>query len=125
MKDHANFFNAAGILVEKYDNAHFVLAGREVDEKNDEIVQLIQKNNLNERVHLLGMRSDISQINASLDISTSSSFSEAFPLVVGEAMACGVPCVVTDVGDSAWVVGSTGKVLPPRNSMALAEAWGI
>jgi len=125
MKDHANFINAAGILVKKYANVYFLLAGREVDEKNKEIDRLVQQNKLCDRVHLLGVRNDIPQINASLDISSSSSFSEAFPLVVGEAMACGVPCVVTDVGDSAWVVGDTGKVVPPRDAEALAEAWSF
>jgi glycosyltransferase involved in cell wall biosynthesis len=60
---------------------------------------------------------------ASLDISTLSSRSEAFPLVVGEAMASGVPCVVTDVGDAAEIVGTTGVVVAPRDLQALAEAW--
>jgi glycosyltransferase involved in cell wall biosynthesis len=58
-----------------------------------------------------------------MDIATSSSLSEAFPLAVGEAMACGVPCVVTDVGDSALMVGETGKVVAARDPNGLAEAW--
>jgi glycosyltransferase involved in cell wall biosynthesis len=59
---------------------------------------------------------------AATDVMVSSSWTEAFPNVVGEAMACGVPCVVTDVGDSSWIVGSTGRVVPPRNPEALGAA---
>ena len=73
--------------------------------------------------HLLGPRRDVPRLQAGLDLATSSSVSEAFPLAVGEAMACGVPCVATDVGDSASIVGETGRVVPPRNPRALAAAW--
>jgi len=66
----------------------------------------------------------MARLTAALDIASSSSaYDEGFPNVVGEAMSCGVPCVVTDVGDSAWVVGEAGRVVPPRNSEALYAAW--
>lgn len=61
---------------------------------------------------------------ASFDLATSSScFGESFANVVSEAMSCEVPCVVTDVGDSAHIVGPTGIVVPPHNAPALAQAW--
>jgi glycosyltransferase involved in cell wall biosynthesis len=78
---------------------------------------------IQQRCHLLGERSDIGSFFAAIDIGASSSMSEAFPLSVGEAMSCGTPCVVTDVGDSARIVGSTGKVVPPKDPCALASAW--
>ena len=72
---------------------------------------------------LLGERRDVHRITAALDISVCSSIVEGFPNVIGEAMSCGIPCVVTDVGDSAWLVGDSGMVVPPRNHEALCEAW--
>jgi glycosyltransferase involved in cell wall biosynthesis len=78
---------------------------------------------IRKKCHLLGPRSDVNRIYCALDILASSSVSEAFPLVVGEAMASGVPCVVTDVGDSARIVGPTGYVVSPGDPEALATAW--
>jgi glycosyltransferase involved in cell wall biosynthesis len=123
MKDHASFFQAACIASKSDPAIQFVLAGKGIHWMNADVVALVNRFQLNGRVHLLGERDDIPQVTAALDIATSSSFSESFPLVVGEAMACGVPCVVTDVGDSAAVVGATGSSVPPRDPAALAAAW--
>lgn len=124
MKDHANFMRAATRLAVRRSDVYFVLAGWGVDKNNSILMKVIQDAGLTGRVYLLGERTDIPEIMAGLDIaSSSSSWGEAFPNVVGEAMACGVPCVVTDVGDSAWVVDDTGIVVPPRDADALAEAW--
>ncbi|HEX8130266.1 MAG TPA: glycosyltransferase [Pyrinomonadaceae bacterium] len=124
MKDHINFLRAASLLSEDAHAARFLLAGREVDNGNQTVRRLLGRWNLEGRVHLLGERADTHNLIAALDVcSLSSSHGESFPLVVGEAMACGVPCVVTDVGDAAKLVGTTGFVVPPRNPEALAHAW--
>ena len=65
----------------------------------------------------------MADVYSALDIGTSASLSEGFPNVVGEAMACGVPCVVADCGDSARVVGDTGIVVPSEDVEALARGW--
>jgi len=123
MKDHANFLQAAALLLKNRPNVHFLLVGQQVERENQVLNQLIQELRLFEQIHLLGERSDIPRLTAALDIACSSSYSEAFPNVIGEAMSCGVPCVVTDVGDSSWIVGNTGRVVPSRNPEALANAW--
>ncbi len=123
VKDHANFLQAATLLPAKYSHVHFLLAGEGIDESNEELLGQLKAAGLQSRVHLLGKRNDIARITAVLDIATSSSSAEGFPNVIGEAMSCGVPCVVTNVGDSAWLVGDAGRVVPPRDFVALAEAW--
>jgi glycosyltransferase involved in cell wall biosynthesis len=122
-KDHANFLRAAGMLAAQRANVGFVLVGKGMDPGNGDLLEAIGREDLGKRVHLLGERHDIPFITAGLDIATSSSESEAFPNVVGEAMACGVPSVVTDVGDSSVIVGDTGVVVPPREPAALAAGW--
>jgi glycosyltransferase involved in cell wall biosynthesis len=124
MKDHANFLQAAALLLKTYPDIHFLLIGTAVDQTNQNLIQLMKELKLSAQIHLLGERTDIPRLTAALDILTvASAYGEAFPLVVGEAMSCGVPCVVTDVGDSAWIVGKTGRCVPPKNSEALAAAW--
>jgi glycosyltransferase involved in cell wall biosynthesis len=123
MKDHTTFLRAAGHLARVQARAQFVLAGEHVTVDNPALSALIAHSHLHGRVHLLGPRSDIPRLTAALDIASLSSISEGFPNVVGEAMACGVPCVVTDVGDVAQIVGETGIVVPPRNPLALMEGW--
>lgn len=125
MKDHRTFLNAAALLSKKSSNVvYFLLAGREVDRDNPALGAMIMEFGLGDRVFLLGEREDIPQLNAALDIATSASaWGEGFSNSVGEAMSCGVPCVVTDVGDSAWITGDIGRVVPPSNPGALAAAW--
>jgi glycosyltransferase involved in cell wall biosynthesis len=123
-KDHGNFINAAALLRTRLPNAHFLLCGSGVTQTNPWISELVRGAGIGEKCHLLGKRDDIPRLTAALDVATTaSSYGEAFPLVIGEAMACGVPCVVTDVGDSAYIVGETGRVVPVGDPHALAMEW--
>lgn len=123
-KDHANFFKAAALLAERVRGVHFVLAGAGVENGNAPLLELARHPALVGRVHLLGERSDMARLTAALDIATSSSsYGEALSLAIAEAMACAVPCVVTEVGDSARLVGKSGVVVPTGDAVALARAW--
>ena len=124
-KDHRNFIKSAGLLRRRGVNAHFLLCGDDVTCDNSQLAGWIQEENVRERFHLLGRRDDIARLTAAFDIAcTSSSYGEGFPNVIGEAMSCEVPCVVTDVGDSALIVGETGRVVGPGDPQALSQALG-
>lgn len=122
IKDHHVFLTAAGMM-RAAANMHFLLVGSGVTAENGQLRVAIEEARLRDRVHLVGERQDIPRLTAALDVATNSSYGESFPNVIGEAMACEVPCVVTDVGDSARIVGETGRVVPPRDPLALASAW--
>jgi glycosyltransferase involved in cell wall biosynthesis len=122
-KDHQTFIGAAGIVARRFPDVHFVLCGQGIDRSNGELVAWIEKERLSSRCHLLGLRRDVARVTSALDVATSSSaYGEAFSLALSEAMACGVPCVVTDVGDSPFMVGTTGEVVPARDPTAFAGA---
>lgn len=121
-KNHPGFIEAAARVHAALPQVHFVLAGTGIDRDNKALTALIEKAGLTDLVHLLGRRDDIPRLMASFELLVSSSSGEAFPNVLGEAMASGVPCVATDVGDSALIVGSTGHIVQPGDAHALSEA---
>lgn len=125
LKGHRNFVEAAALLHAVCPDVHFVLCGRNVDRENAELTGWIHQGGagLSDVCHLLGVREDMPRFFAAIDVATSPSVSEAFPNVIGEAMASGTPCVVTNVGDSATLVGDTGRVVPAGDPHALADAW--
>jgi glycosyltransferase involved in cell wall biosynthesis len=120
VKDHDNFLLAAARVAHQRPEVRFVLAGRDVDSGNSSLGHRISELGLSDRVRLLGEVSDTTGLNAAFDVACSSSKSEGFSSTLGEAMACGTPCVATDVGDSAHLVGDTGIMVPPRDPDALA-----
>lgn len=112
MKDYGTFIEAAKLITQKHPDARFVIVGAGTESLN-----------VPSNVELLGERHDLPKLTASLNIAVSSSaFGEGFPNVVGEAMACAVPVVATDIGDTRWVMGETGRIVPPSDPQALAAA---
>lgn len=121
-KNHDGFLHAAGVVHRRMPATHFVLVGNRIDQDNRELVAAVERAGTGQVTHLLGLRHDVPRLMAAFDLLVSaSSFGEGFPNVVGEAMSCATPCVVTDVGDSALVVGDTGWVVPPSDDVALAS----
>ena len=121
LKDHHNLVSALSLIKQKGVSFKCLLIGAGLNLQNSTLNGWLAENDLNEEVLLLDQRSDIPAIMNALDIHVLSSFSEAFPNVLCEAMACGTPCVTTDVGDAALIVGNTGWVVPPKNPQALAD----
>jgi glycosyltransferase involved in cell wall biosynthesis len=123
LKDHKTCIEAMKIIKERYNkNFILLLCGTNINKNNQELVRMIEENKLEENILLLDRRDDIPIIMSATDIYISSSSGEGFPNVIGEAMACETPCVVTDVGDSAYIVGNTGKIVDRCNPKQLAEA---
>ncbi|MDM1545270.1 glycosyltransferase [Ignatzschineria indica] len=121
-KDHMGLLTALHIVKAKIKDFQFLLIGRDLNANNKPLIDKITKLTLIDNIKLLDQRSDIPAVMNALDIHVlSSSFGEAFPNVLAEAMACGTPCVTTDVGDAGLIVGDTGWVVPPKNPQALAD----
>jgi glycosyltransferase involved in cell wall biosynthesis len=121
-KDHSLFLRAARQLLNLDTPVYFILAGDGVSDDNAELCSQIDPA-LKARIRLIGPRADVPELAAAFDVATLTSYTEAFPNVVGEAMACGICCVVTDAGDAGMIVGPTGRCVPVRDASALAAAW--
>lgn len=122
MKDHATFLRAGELVRQRCADVRFILAGSGITPDNQPLLQLVRDSKLEDAVCLLGSRHDMPRLAAALDIACLSSWSESFGIVALEAMACAVPCVVTNVGDLASVVQNTGRVVPPSDPSAMAKA---
>lgn len=124
-KDHPNFISAAKLCNRRFPETVFVLCGEDVTPANDALMSLIRQAGIERHTLLLGRRTpaEIALIMSRSTLVTTSSSAEAFPNVIGEAMACGAVCVATDVGDSARIIGDAGLVAPARSPDQLASSW--
>ena len=123
MKDVANLVEATRRVRARGPDAHLLVVGRGFDHPPPEIETMAREALPPERLTMAGESHDVARWLSGLDVLVlPSAWGEGFPNILGEATACGVPCVATDVGDSAWIIGPHGSVVPPRNPEALASA---
>lgn len=124
MKGIPIFLEAVARIKQQDAHIRFVWVGIGEESYEKAMRELATQLGLDDVLIWAGRHSDMMTVYNAFDIaSSSSSYGEGFPNVLGEAMACGVPCVVTNVGDSALVVGETGRVVPVKDSKALSAAW--
>jgi glycosyltransferase involved in cell wall biosynthesis len=124
MKDHPTLLDAAAQLARERPDVRFVCIGDGPEPYRRRLLALCAEAGLDERVRWVASQADMPAAYNAFDVMTlPSAFGEGFPNALGEAMACGVPCVVTDVGDCRTIVGETGLVVRPRDPGALAAAW--
>lgn len=124
MKDHRTLIGAMARVIDEGHDAHLLLVGPGIDTAATELAGQAARAHLPiGRLSLIGERDDVATWLPGVDlVALSSAWGEAFPNVLGEAMACGVPCVATDVGDCAEILGAGGVIVPPRHADALAAA---
>jgi glycosyltransferase involved in cell wall biosynthesis len=121
IKNHATFLRAAAMLAVARRDVRFACVGDGPDDYTQSVQWLAASLGLRDRVVWIPGQADMTAVYNGLDVLCSTSISEGFPNVVAEAMACGVPCVVTDVGDSVRVVGRHGVAVTTGDARALAE----
>ncbi len=122
-KDYLSLVKAIFCVRETYPESFLVLCGDGVAWDNDMLVGWLNAFGEPARTRLLSRRDDLRAFYSMLDVFVlSSSYGEGFPNVVAEAMSCECPCVATDVGDTAFLLGETGYVVPPQDPESLAEA---
>lgn len=121
-KNLEGFVDAARTIFQERGDVHFVMIGAGVSSENSSLVDRSAQHGLSGNMHMLGRRDDIPRLMASLDVLVStSSYGEAFPNVLGEGMSCGVPCVATNVGDSGYIIGDSGKIVEANDMDGLAR----
>jgi glycosyltransferase involved in cell wall biosynthesis len=124
LKNHRMFVEAAGIVANQHPETHFVMVGDGLDATNPELTGWVDQTGHRAQFHLLGRQSDMPELLSAAELVALTSNTEAFPLVIGEAMASGVPCVCTDVGDARSLIGDTGRVVPIGATASFADALG-
>ena len=122
MKDHSTFLQTAALLTRRDFKWRFVCVGGGKPDFVRAMKSQAERLGLNDRLIWVGPLEDMAAVYSALDIAVSTSYGEGFSNVIAEAMACGRPCVVTEVGDSAAIVGDSGIAVPARNPEAFCEA---
>lgn len=120
LKNHEGFIEMASYIQDGAKDYHYLMIGDNIV-NNRLLISLLQERNLSEKFHLIDSVSDIENIIAGLDVVVITSSSEAFPNVLIESMACGVPCFSTDVGDVRDIVYNTDWVVPVGGMAELAS----
>ncbi len=120
IKNHPLFLKAAARIVAERPDVRFVCIGHGDASYLKQLQDLTHTLGIQDKVQWINARRDVRAVYNALDIFCSTSSSEGFPNVIGESMACGPHCVVTDVGDSKLVVGGTGITIPSDDVDALA-----
>lgn len=122
LKDHRTFLSAIGILKKRGHALQILMAGIGMEQSNAKLVKMIASQDLENEIKLRGQVENIEDLYQEFELLVLSSLSEAFPNVVAEAMASGLACVATDVGDVRQIIGDTGWVVPAGDANSLAEA---
>ena len=123
VKEDATFAAAARMLCKRRPEVRFVCVGDGIEPYRSAALAYLRTVDLNDRVRWEGYVSDMPAFFNALDLATSTSTAEGFSNAIAEAMACGVSCVATDVGDARTIIGDTGRVVPPGDAASLAAAW--
>jgi glycosyltransferase involved in cell wall biosynthesis len=122
MKDYETFIKAANLIIKVNENVRFVCVGSGSISYSDYLRNFCQKYHLGDYVVWAGAMENMAEVYSELDLLVSCSVTEGFSNVIAEAMACELPCVVTDVGDSAAIVGNNEFIVPSRDEKKLADA---
>ncbi len=121
-KNHIGFIEAAYKINILYPNIHYIMIGSNIDMNNNILVNKIKSLNLENNFHLLGLIENISDIISNFNYFVSTSFGEAFPNVIGEAMASNVICISTNVGDCSEIIDKYGFITQDTTSLSISNS---